>query len=55
MPLWKLVDSLCKAIYLTSDVAPAVIRATTSSREGKIDINLESKDRQKLVKTSWNP
>lgn len=45
MPLWKLVDSLYMAIYLTSDVAPAVSRATDSSREGKMDINLERKDR----------
>lgn len=50
MPLWKLIDSLCMAIYLTSYVAP-----TASSREGKMDIKLDSKDRQKLVGMSWNP
>lgn len=44
MPLWRLVDSLYMAIYLTP-VAPAVSRAAASSTEGKMDINLERKDR----------
>lgn len=48
---WQLVSGYLPHI----DVAPTVSRATSSSRKGKMEIKLETKDRQKPVGINWYP